>query len=192
MPERISRLDSDTPKTEAADIINRFNSGETDILIGTQIVSKGFDFPGLTLAAVIAADSLLGIQDFRADEKAFQCLEQLRGRCGRRDKQGTFIIQTSQPDHPVYRQLTEGDSGTFYTELMAERREFGYPPFTRLVNLCIRDRDEPRAETLAARLAEALGRAFAEAGADNLPEIVSGPFPPPVDRIAGNYIRIIR
>ena len=189
---RISRLDSDTPKTEAADIINRFNSGETDILIGTQIVSKGFDFPGLTLAAVIAADSLLGIQDFRADEKAFQCLEQLRGRCGRRDKQGTFIIQTSQPDHPVYRQLTEGDSGTFYTELMAERREFGYPPFTRLVNLCIRDRDEPRAETLAARLAEALGRAFAEAGADNLPEIVSGPFPPPIDRIAGNYIRIIR
>lgn len=189
---RISRLDSDTPKTEAADIINRFNSGETDILIGTQIVSKGFDFPGLTLAAVIAADSLLGIQDFRADEKAFQCLEQLRGRCGRRDKQGTFIIQTSQPDHPVYRQLTEGDSSTFYTELMAERREFGYPPFTRLVNLCIRDRDEPRAETLAARLAEALGRAFAEAGADNLPEIVSGPFPPPVDRIAGNYIRIIR
>ena len=98
---RIGRLDSDTSGPQAVDIINKFNAGETDILIGTQIVSKGFDFPGLTLAAVIAADSLLGVQDFRADEKAFQILEQLRGRCGRREKQGVFMIQTNQPDHRV-------------------------------------------------------------------------------------------
>lgn len=188
---RIGRLDSDTSGPQAVDIINKFNAGETDILIGTQIVSKGFDFPGLTLAAVIAADSLLGIQDFRADEKAFQILEQLRGRCGRREKQGVFIIQTNQPDHPVYRQLAEGNGDSFYRILMSERSEFGYPPFTRIMNLSIKDEDETRVELLSARLSGVLKTVLSEtAGA--IPDMVSDPFRPPVDRISGNHIRIIR
>ncbi len=188
---RIGRLDSDTSGPQAVDIINKFNAGETDILIGTQIVSKGFDFPGLTLAAVIAADSLLGIQDFRADEKAFQILEQLRGRCGRREKQGVFMIQTNQPDHPVYRQLAEGNGDSFYRILMSERSEFGYPPFTRIMNLSIKDEDETRVELLSARLSGILKTVLSEtAGA--IPDMVSDPFRPPVDRISGNHIRIIR
>ncbi len=188
---RIGRLDSDTSGPQAVDIINKFNAGETDILIGTQIVSKGFDFPGLTLAAVIAADSLLGVQDFRADEKAFQILEQLRGRCGRREKQGVFMIQTNQPDHPVYRQLAEGNGDSFYRILMSERSEFGYPPFTRIMNLSIKDEDETRVELLSARLSGVLKTVLSET-AGTMPDIVSDPFRPPVDRISGNHIRIIR
>ena len=188
---RIGRLDSDTSGPQAVDIINKFNSGETDILIGTQIVSKGFDFPGLTLAAVIAADSLLGVQDFRADEKAFQILEQLRGRCGRREKQGVFMIQTNQPDHPVYRQLAEGNGDSFYRILMSERSEFGYPPFTRIMNLSIKDEDETRVELLSARLSGVLKTVLSET-AGTMPDMVSDPFRPPVDRISGNHIRIIR
>ena len=188
---RIGRLDSDTSGPQAVDIINKFNAGETDILIGTQIISKGFDFPGLTLAAVIAADSLLGVQDFRADEKAFQILEQLRGRCGRREKQGVFMIQTNQPDHPVYRQLAEGNGDTFYRILMSERSEFGYPPFTRIMNLSIKDEDETRVKLLSARLSGILKTVLSEtAGA--MPDMVSDPFRPPVDRISGNHIRIVR
>ena len=188
---RIGRLDSDTSGPQAVDIINKFNAGETDILIGTQIVSKGFDFPGLTLAAVIAADSLLGVQDFRADEKAFQILEQLRGRCGRREKQGVFMIQTNQPDHPVYRQLAEGNGDSFYRILMSERNEFGYPPFTRIMNLSIKDEDETRVELLSARLSGVLKTVLSET-AGTMPDMVSDPFRPPVDRISGNHIRIIR
>ena len=188
---RIGRLDSDTSGPQAVDIINKFNAGETDILIGTQIISKGFDFPGLTLAAVIAADSLLGVQDFRADEKAFQILEQLRGRCGRREKQGVFMIQTNQPDHPVYRQLAEGNGDTFYRILMSERSEFGYPPFTRIMNLSIKDEDETRVELLSARLSGVLKTVLSET-AGTMPDMVSDPFRPPVDRISGNHIRIIR
>ena len=188
---RIGRLDSDTSGPQAVDIINKFNAGETDILIGTQIVSKGFDFPGLTLAAVIAADSLLGVQDFRADEKAFQILEQLRGRCGRREKQGVFMIQTNQPDHPVYRQLAEGNGDSFYRILMSERSEFGYPPFTRIMNLSIKDEDETRVELLSARLSGVLKTVLSET-AGTMPDMVSDPFRPPVDRISGNHIRIIR
>ena len=101
---RIARLDSDTAqnKTYEKQTIRSFAKGEIDILIGTQIVTKGFDFENLNLVAVIAADSLLGMQDFRADEKALQLLEQFRGRSGRRSEKGTFIIQTAQPEHPIY------------------------------------------------------------------------------------------
>lgn len=188
---RIARLDSDTAKTAVAETIRKFNSGEIDILVGTQIISKGFDFPGLTLAAVISADSLLGIQDFRADEKALQSLEQLRGRCGRRDRQGLFVIQTSQPEHPVYRHFSEGNGDTFYSILMEERRTFDYPPFSRLVNVIVRDHDETRGMMMASRLSEELknGMKNSDAGINGA---VSDPFRPPVDKVAGQNIFIIR
>lgn len=190
---RIARLDSDTPKTLAAETIKGFGTGSIDILIGTQIISKGFDFPGLTLTAVISADSLLGVQDFRADEKAMQALEQLRGRCGRRDKRGRFIIQTCRPGHPVYRQLADGSSDLLYETLLLERKEFGYPPFTRIVNVAVKDPSLQKAEDMSARLASILEQTFG----NNYPEqmnieTVSGPFSPPVDRVAGYNIRIIR
>ncbi len=190
---RIARLDGDTSRTAAAETIERFNAGETDILIGTQIVAKGFDFPRLELSAIISADSLLGMQDFRADEKAMQILEQLRGRCGRRERQGLFIIQTGRPDHPVYRQLAEGGSDILYPALLTERKEFGYPPFTRLVNIDIRDTDERRAERMSSGLAARLKGIFPENdGQDMLYEAVSMPFRPPVDKVADNFIRTVR
>lgn len=190
---RIARLDSDTAGSKVAETVRKFNSGETDILIGTQIVSKGFDFPGLELSAIISADSLLGLQDFRADEKALQTLEQLRGRCGRRGRQGHFVIQTGMPEHPVYRQLAEGGSDILYPVLLSERKEFGYPPFTRLVNINIRDTDERRLERMAAGLAARLKGIFTESSMTDVSyEPVSAPFRPPVDKVADHYIRTVR
>lgn len=189
---RTARLDSDTPKSVVEATIRAFNSGETDMLVGTQIITKGFDFPGLALVAAISADSLLGLQDFRADEKALQTLEQLRGRCGRRDRKGHLVIQTNRPEHPVFRHLEKGDAENLYTELLAERKEFGYPPYTRLVNLTVKDTEEHRADMMSGKLAETLKRTLASPASSWKHETVSAPYSPSVDKIAGNHIRIIR
>ena len=189
---KIGRLDSDTSKSAVTETIRQFDEGGIDILIGTQIISKGFDFPGLALTAVIAADSLLGIQDFRADEKAMQVLEQLRGRCGRRDRQGTFIIQTYKPEHPVYRHLADGDSEALYEGLMQERREFGYPPFSRLIYLTVKDMSEEKADRAAQLLSRMLKSELGGAGGDEADmETVSGPFRPVVDKAGGYHLRML-
>lgn len=182
---RIARLDGDTPDTEEAGIIRRFADGDIDILVGTQIITKGFDFDGLSLVAVLQADSLVGQQDFRADERAFQLLEQFRGRSGRRGKPGRIVIQTREPEHPVYTRL----SGSGDADLLAERKLFGYPPYTRLVHITLKDSNEKRLEFLSKELRNALLAAFS--GVDTPPAVV-GPFAPAVDRIAGESIRQIR
>jgi primosomal protein N' (replication factor Y) len=185
-PERrIARLDGDTPDTEEAAIIRGFADGDIDILVGTQIITKGFDFDGLSLVAVLQADSLVGQQDFRADERAFQLLEQFRGRSGRRGKPGRIVIQTREPEHPVYTRLQGSDDA----DLLAERRLFGYPPYTRLVHVTLKDSNEKRLEFLSKELRNALLAAFSEAGT---PPAVVGPYAPAVDRIAGESIRQIR
>ena len=177
---RVARLDSDTPDADESRIIHAFAAGGIDILVGTQIVTKGFDFSGLSLVAVIQADSLLGQQDFRADERAWQLLEQFRGRSGRRGKQGLLLIQTREPDHPVLSRLQDGgDAPT----LLAERRLFFYPPYSRLVKVIVRDANEKRLE--------ALSRALAGELATVAPN-VTGPYAPVVDRLAGESIRHIR
>lgn len=185
-PERrIARLDGDTPDTEEAAIIRGFADGDIDILVGTQIITKGFDFDGLSLVAVLQADSLVGQQDFRADERAFQLLEQFRGRSGRRGKPGRIVIQTREPEHPVYTRLQGSDDA----DLLAERRLFGYPPYTRLVHVTLKDSNEKRLEFLSKELRNALLAAFSEA---DTPPAVVGPYAPAVDRIAGESIRQIR
>ena len=185
-PERrIARLDGDTPDTEEAAIIRRFAAGDIDILVGTQIITKGFDFDGLSLVAVLQADSLVGQQDFRADERAFQLLEQFRGRSGRRGRPGRIVIQTREPEHPVYARLQGSDDA----DLLAERRLFGYPPYTRLVHITLRDSNEKRLEYLSKELRNALLAAFSEA---DTPPAIIGPYAPAVDRIAGETIRQIR
>ena len=185
-PERrIARLDGDTPDTEEAAIIRGFAEGNIDILVGTQIITKGFDFDGLSLVAVLQADSLVGQQDFRADERAFQLLEQFRGRSGRRGKPGRIVIQTREPEHPVYTRLQGSDDA----DLLAERRLFGYPPYTRLVHITLKDSNEKRLEFLSKELRNALLAAFCEA---DTPPAVIGPYAPAVDRIAGESIRQIR
>lgn len=182
---RIARLDSDTSGDKKYEnrIIREFARGEIDILVGTQMLAKGFDFSNLALVAVIAADTLLGMQDFRADEKALQLLEQFRGRCGRRGEKGLLIIQTSQPDHPVYSRLDDALGDTTMSEMLQERRDFKFPPFSRIVEITFKDLYEDRAQRMAGKLAGLLGRHMDE---------VTGPYAPVVDKIADQYIRTIR
>lgn len=174
---RIARLDSDSSAAEA-DIIRQFAQGEIDILIGTQVLTKGFDFAGLSLVAVIQADNILGQQDFRADEHAIQILEQFRGRSGRRGKPGLFVIQTREPSHPVFARLGEKRDNT--ADMLQERRQFGYPPYTRLIYLTFRDANEKRVDFLSREFSSRLA----------LPHI--GPYTPAVDKVADRYIRQIR
>ena len=176
---RIARLDSDTASD--ASIIKQFEKGEIDILIGTQVVTKGFDFANLSLVAVIQADNILAQQDFRADEHAIQLLEQFRGRSGRRGKPGLFVIQTREPSHPVFGRL---DSSLDNTEqMLAERRLFGYPPYTRLIHISIRDANLKRLEYMARELSSAIIACDVS---------LIGPYAPAVDKIADNFIRQIR
>lgn len=182
---RIARLDSDTAQNKSfeTDTIRDFSNGKIDILIGTQIVSKGFDFSNLSLVVIISADTLLAQQDFRADEKATQLLEQLRGRSGRRGGKGIFIIQTSQPHHPVYQKLINNDTRQLSLDLLAERKDFRFPPYTRIIQISLRDRYEDR----AGRMATSLAAELAAAGID-----VTGPYLPMPDKIADQHIRCIR
>lgn len=171
---RIARLDSDTGADPG--VIRAFASGDIDILIGTQIVTKGFDFAGVSMVAVIQADNILSQQDFRADEYAIQLLEQFRGRCGRRGKPGRFLIQTREPAHQVFGSV-DIDS------LLEERRLFGYPPYTRIIVLQFRDSNPRKAEYLAAEFAGEL---------QNAGMTVVGPYAPAIDHIGGQYERLLR
>ena len=191
----IARLDSDSNqnKTYESKVIKGFAKGEIDILIGTQIITKGFDFSNLTLVAIIAADTLLGVEDFRADEKAIHIMEQFRGRCGRRGKRGLFVIQTSQPEHPIYQQISNKEH-TSAANLLAERKDFDFPPYTRIIELTIRDKNEGRAEKLSAELASTLGARFNYTSQTSLlaNPAVTQAYKPVVDRIEDHFIRKIR
>lgn len=182
---KVARLDSDAAQSKAYEnrVIKEFADKEIDILVGTQIVTKGFDFPYLSLVVVLQADTLVGMQDFRADEKAVQLLEQFRGRCGRRNSKGLLVIQTAQPEHPVYQRMKSGECGFFSNELLLERKTFGYPPFARLVNIILHDNVDERAERMADSLASVLNRKF---------EGVTGPFVPGSGMSEGSHIRMLR
>ena len=141
---RVARLDGDLGPG-GDEVVRDFSQGRIDILVGTQIVAKGFDFARLSLVAVLQADSLLGFQDFRADEKAWQLLEQFRGRGGRRGQKGCFLIQTATPDHPVYRYISSDHQDDSLSDaILSERYAFGYPPFSRIVAVSVRDREPIR------------------------------------------------
>ena len=186
---RIARLDSDSARSRKheSEIIREFSAGDIDILVGTRMVAKGFDFSGLSLVAVIQSDSLLGQQDYRADERALSLLEQFRGRCGRRAERGMFVIQTSQPDHPVYQTISGNlNDSESMTKLLSERKLFGYPPYSRVINAVIRDRNASRVELMSRSLAETLSRSLG----NNVKVI--GPYSPAVDKVGGENIRIIR
>ena len=181
---RVARLDSDTAQNKSYEVrtIKAFADGEIDILIGTQMVTKGFDFGNLSLVAVIAADAFLGIQDFRADEKSIQVMEQFRGRCGRRERKGLFVIQTSQPEHPVYQRILAGETKAFHKNLLGERKDFDFPPYTRMIEISVRGFREDVVTEKAGVLAGYLAKT-----AD-----VTGPYAPAVDKVAGQFIRNIR
>ena len=194
----VARLDSDSAQDREymKRTIDGFSDGSINILVGTQMVAKGFDFSGLTLVAVLQADVLLGQQDFRADERAVQLLGQFRGRCGRRGSKGLFIIQTTQPDHPVYRFL-EGAGDGLGTRMLEERRMFSYPPYSRIINIVMKDSNGPRIEKLSRELSVAVAGALGTT-ATLIPAptashvMVVGPYSPAPDRLAGQHIRHIR
>jgi primosomal protein N' (replication factor Y) len=191
----VARLDSDTARNKSFEsrVIKDFANGKIDILVGTQIIAKGFDFSNLSLVAIIAADTLLGIQDFRADEKALHLMEQFRGRSGRRCSRGKFVIQTSQPEHPIYRQLTENQNISS-TRLMLERKEFGFPPYTRIIELTVKDLFEDRVERMSAGLAAVLQNTFNAEPSHGLlaASPVTAPYRPVIDRMEDMHIRKIR
>lgn len=196
---RIARLDSDTAQSRKyeTDTIRKFSYGEIDILIGTRMVAKGFDFSGLSLVAVLQADSILGQEDYRADERGLQLLEQFRGRCGRRGEKGLFVIQTSQPEHPVYQSIDGklDENGTM-ARFLGERKLFGYPPYSRVIGVVIKDYNQARVDLLSRDLGEYLRGALAvkvsfAPDVQNGPNVI-GPYSPAIDKISNQNIRQIR
>ena len=183
---RILRLDRDTAASPARyeRIVADFERGEADVLVGTQMVTKGFDFPKLGLVGILHADNLLNYPDFRASERAYQTMTQVAGRAGRTDAGGEVVIQTMQPDHPVVRQVQSFDYEGMVRSQLVERSAFGYPPYGKLVVVNLRHRDERLLGAAAAWVAARMRTLFGER--------VYGPHPPVVDKIGGeNYLEIL-
>lgn len=182
---RIARMDLDTTRSAGAygRIIDDFSCGRTDILIGTQMITKGLDFSGVTVVGILNADTMLNYPDFRAYEQAFQMLSQVSGRAGRRDERGLVILQTKSADLPVIQQVVAGDFQTFARDLLEERSMFRYPPFYHLVYVYLRHRNEQLVDSAAIEMASRLRLAFADR--------VLGPDKPAVARVKTESIRKI-
>lgn len=183
---KVLRMDLDTTRNKTAyqDIINAFSRHEVDILIGTQMVSKGLHFDDVSLVAVLNADQLLNQPDFRSYERAYQMLEQVAGRAGRKGQQGEVMIQTFEPDNPVLGYVLHHDYQGLFNSQSAERKMFNYPPFQRLITLILRHRDVHRLETAATTLQARLQQVFGNR--------VGGVIIPSVARVQNQYIREIR
>jgi len=180
---RVARMDLDTTRTRSAyeRIIADFEQGKTDILIGTQMVSKGLDFQHVSVVGILNADSMLNYPDFRSYERAFQLMAQVAGRAGRKNKQGLVILQTKSPDLPVIHQVMRNDYEQLYFDQLAERQMFRYPPYYRLIYVYLKHRKESvldlASETMAQHLRSGLG------------DRVLGPDKPPIARIQTLYIK---
>ena len=180
---RIARMDMDTTRTRNAyeEIISGFASGETDILVGTQMVTKGLDFDRVRVVGILDAETMLNQPDFRAYERAFQMMSQVAGRAGRRDQQGLVILQTRNADSPIINQVIASDYEAMYKVQMQERRQFAYPPFLRIITIYIKHRHLSVVEMLARELTLSLRSSFGTR--------VLGPDEPPVGRVQSLYIR---
>ena len=182
---RIARMDLDTTHTRNAyeRLINDFSAGKNNLLIGTQMVTKGLDFGKVSVVGILNADSMLNYPDFRAYEQAFMMMSQVSGRAGRKGKRGEVILQTKTPDLPVIQYVVHNDYPTFFKELLDERREFHYPPFYHLVYVYLKHRDENIVNTAGVELGSRLRDIF---GAR-----VLGPDKPAVARVKTLSIRKI-
>ncbi|MCC7232153.1 MAG: primosomal protein N' [Bacteroidia bacterium] len=180
---RVARLDHDATKTRNSlqQILNGFEERQIDILVGTQMVSKGLDFDNVSTVGIVNADQLINFPDFRAHERGFQLMSQVSGRSGRKKKRGKVIIQTRQPGHWVIQDVVNHDYNSFYDRELKERSRFGYPPLSRLTEIVLKHKEQDLVEEasrdLASRLKEELG------------DRVSGPFVPVVSRIRQFYHR---
>lgn len=182
---RVARLDADVAraKTDMDAVMRDFAQGDIDILVGTQMVSKGLDFGGVNLVGILNADNLTAFPDFRAQERAFQTITQFAGRAGRRDRQGRVIVQTSDPGSPLLALVARHDYGRFALEQLRERNEYGYPPFTRMITLTVSHTNAARRDAAADLLARMLTRTDVKG--------VVGPYTPVVERVAGRHIALI-
>ena len=159
---RIARMDLDTTRSRQAyeRIIGDFSSGRTNLLIGTQMISKGLDFDKVSVVGILNADSMLNYPDFRAYEHAFMMMSQVGGRAGRRGKRGLVILQTKSPDLPLIQQVVHNDYAAFYRLLIAERQQFKYPPFYRLIYVFLKHRDDRTVETASIEMVSRLRQWF--------------------------------
>ena len=182
---KVLRMDLDTTRNKEgySRMISEFSRGDANVLVGTQMVTKGLDFDRVKSVAIVNSDALINQPDFRDSERAFNMISQVAGRAGRRDEQGTVAIQTRQPSHPLFPKLLAHDYIGFFQEQLEERRKFFYPPFTRLIYIYIKHRDPRELDSLAARYANRLRELFGNR--------VFGPEEPAVGRVQTLYIRKI-
>ncbi|MCR5180084.1 MAG: primosomal protein N' [Bacteroidaceae bacterium] len=182
---RVARMDLDTTRTRTAyeQLLHDFAAGQTDILVGTQMVTKGLDFENVSVVGILSADTMLNQPDFRAYERSFQMMSQVSGRAGRRHQRGYVLLQTMEASLPLLQQVVAGDYDAMYQEQMLERRQFAYPPFCRMVFIYMKHRRSREVEGLARELSEQLRAIFGQR--------VLGPDEPPVARVQSLFIRRI-
>lgn len=182
---RVARMDLDTTRNKDAyqEIIEEFARHETDILVGTQMVSKGLDFGDVRTVGVLNADTLLNFPDFRSNERAYNMLEQVAGRAGRRKEKGSVVIQTVNPDHEVLKYVKAHDYASYYKAEIEDRAKFAYPPFTKVINIYLKNKDTVACDHAAVTLAKAMRQVFGER--------VLGPEKPFVSRVATWYLQSI-
>jgi len=182
---KIARMDLDSTRKKHAyqKIISDFEKHYVDILIGTQMITKGLDFDYVNLVGILNADNMINYPDFRAFERSYQLMSQVSGRAGRKKKQGKVILQTSNPNHPVVQFVVNQNFHQFYNWQMKERERFHYPPYTRLITLTLKQKDKPQLNMNSRLLADELKRVFGKR--------VLGPEFPPVSKIQNWYIKNI-
>lgn len=182
---RVARMDLDTTRNKDAyqEIIEEFARHDTDILVGTQMVTKGLDFENVRVVGVLNADTLLNFPDFRSNERAFNMLEQVAGRAGRRADKGHVIIQTTAPDHPVLTDVKHHDYSAYYARELEDRQRYAYPPFTRIINIYIKHKDAATVDALAVTYTLELRKVFGDR--------VLGPEKPLVSRVATWFLQSV-
>lgn len=183
--KKVSRMDLDTTRNKLAyqELIEEFAEHRTDILVGTQMVSKGLDFEKVKIVGVLNADTLLNFPDFRSTERAFNMLEQVAGRAGRRQEPGKVLIQTTKTDEPVLEHVKKHDYLSYYKEELENRHKYGYPPFTKIINIFVRNKDAATCDAAAVMLTMALRQVFGNR--------VLGPEKPFVSRVNTWYLQQI-
>lgn len=181
-----ARVDSDSMRIagDYEKLLARFASGEVSVLLGTQMIAKGLDFPNVTLVGVINGDTAMSLPDFRAAERTFQLITQVAGRAGRGDAPGRVVLQTFLPDDPTLRYALKHDYGGFAKVELAHRWQTQLPPFSRMVRIILRDQDPEKLNALSEEIAAGISDAVAATGA---PVVVKGPMPAAISRIAGYY-----
>ena len=182
---RIARMDLDTTRTRQAyeRIISDFSAGRTNLLIGTQMISKGLDFDKVSVVGILNADTMLNYPDFRAYEHAFMMMAQVSGRAGRKGRRGLVILQTKSPDLPLIQQVVRNDYAAFYRSLIAERQQFHYPPYYRLIYVYLKHRQDSVVEAAAIEMGSRLRQLF--------PGRVLGPDKPGISKVKSLSIRKI-